>query len=184
MFYGPDSCPLRRIGDPELLLASWPVSLNPEPTSDLRQSVLYSVWAFAAALAVLTVSGCGGGRVAPSSAADAQLAYDLGVKAAEGGSFSDAIPQLTKALETPGLPPDLVVDALLKRARCRAEGGDFQAAFADVHQAEQGATELDKVHLTRGIIFQKQGDQKAARAEFQKARQINPQLRTPLAANS
>lgn len=137
------------------------------------------VTAVAAALVGLATAGCGGSTVAPNSAADAQLAYDRGSEAFKTGSYTEALPQLTTALETPGLPPDLIVDALLKRAQCRAEGGDFEAALADVSQAEQGATELDKVHLARGVVLKKQGREQAAREEFQKAHKINPQLRAP-----
>jgi Tfp pilus assembly protein PilF len=86
---------------------------------------------------------------------------------------------LTAAIETPGLPPDLLVDAHLKRARCRAEAGNFDDALGDIDLAESAAGEMDQVHLTRGIVFRLQGNQTAAQREFQQAKQINPKLQLP-----
>ena len=133
--------------------------------------------AFASLL--ITVTGCGAGPVAPGKIAHAQEAYDTGVQAFESEDFPTAISRLTEAIETPGLLPDLIVQAYLTRARCHAETGDFPAALADLAVAEEGAGDLDQLHVVRGIVLRKQGDASAARTEFEKARQINPRVQLP-----
>jgi len=126
-----------------------------------------------------SVTGCGAGQVDPETVAQAQQAYDAGVRAFESQDFPAAITQLTEAIETPGLLPDLIVQAYLTRARCRAETGDFPAALADLAAAEEGAGDLDQLHVVRGIVLRKQGDESAARAEFEKAKQVNPGVQLP-----
>jgi len=124
----------------------------------------------------LVVSGCVRDAVAPANAADAQTAYDAGLAALARDSHAEALEQFTTAIETTGLPPDLLLDAMLKRALCRAEVGEYEAALGDLQTAEAAATDLDQVHLVRGMILDQKGEKQAARAEFQKARQINPRL--------
>ncbi len=130
-------------------------------------------------LATVLACGCDGQTVAPATALKAQSAYDAGLEAFTGGNYGNALTDFNTAIESPGLTPDLLVDALLKRAQCHAEAGAFDAALADISQAEIGATELDQLHFVRGSVLNKKGDAQAAQAEFEKARQINPGLNIP-----
>lgn len=128
---------------------------------------------------MMTLSGCTGGGVSAESAASAQQSYDQALEAFEAGRLADARPLFDASLTLGGLPVDLVVDAYLKRSMCAAEAQDFAAAEADIATAEQGAMEMDQVHVARGFLLKKQGDQAGADAEFAAAKKLNPKVVLP-----
>lgn len=128
---------------------------------------------------LVTLGGCAGGGVSAESAASAQQSYDQALEAFEAGRLADARPLFDASLTLGGLPVDLVVDAYLKRAMCAAEAQDFEAAEADIATAEQGAMEMDQVHVARGFLLKKQGDQAGADAEFAAAKKLNPKVVLP-----
>ncbi len=127
----------------------------------------------------LCCTSCSNQQTPPQSVADAQTAFDQAVQAFEGGQYAEALNGFNTALETPGLAPDLAASALLKRAVCLADSGNFDAALRDLHEAEQGPCPTDQVHVARGLVLRKQGQTAAAQAEFQQAKKLNPHVELP-----
>lgn len=130
-------------------------------------------------LPFLIASGCQSSSAKPTEIARSESAYEQGANAFKSGNYSLACDEFTKAIDAPGLNPDLLIDALLKRSRCLSELREFDNAEIDVDRAEKAASEMDKVFLARSFLLKKQGDSAGARAEFEKARQIDPQAVQP-----
>lgn len=130
-------------------------------------------------LSCLIFPGCGGGAIPEGSAASAQHAFDLGNDQFMQQKYAEAEAAFTKSLETPGLNPDLLIEALLTRARARVELGSLDAAMEDVVAAEQGATEPEQVCVVKGLILRKKGRESEAKAEFARARKLNPRVVIP-----
>lgn len=123
--------------------------------------------------------GCTSQDLPENILASAQKAYDDALVAIESGDYAAARPLLDTAIAAGGLPVDLAVDAYLKRSMCLADGGDFQGAQADIETAAQGASDLEYVHVARGFLLAKQGDQAGAEREYQQARSLNPKVILP-----
>lgn len=129
---------------------------------------------------LLAAVGCGGSAVEEETIASAQLSYDQAADAFGAGNYTQARTSLDQALEnSAGLNPDVYVDALLKRSICLSAAGEFEAAAADISEAERGATDLAQVHIARGIMFSKQGDDAKAKQEFADAKKLDPKAGIP-----
>lgn len=144
----------------------------------MKSSSVLCYFAFVV-IGLSAIVGCGGNGVPAENAATAQQSYDQGLEAFEAGRLADARPLFDASLTSGGLPVDLIVDAYLKRAMCAADAQDFAAAEADIAAAEQGAMEIDQVHVARGFLLMKKGDQAGADAEFAAAKKLNPKVVLP-----
>ncbi|XZE54152.1 hypothetical protein SH139x_000101 [Planctomycetaceae bacterium SH139] len=129
--------------------------------------------------ASVSLGGCSGGKVDGVEIASAQEAYDAGLAAFQAERYAEAKEKFDQALTGGGLDADHFVSATLKRAICLADAGDFAAAEADLREAEQGATDMAQVHVTRGFIKAKQGDEAGASAEFREAKKLDPKIELP-----
>lgn len=127
----------------------------------------------------VTLAGCSGGKVDGVEIASAQEAYDAGLEAFKAERYAEAKEHFDQALTGGGLDADHFVSATLKRAICLADAGDLAAAEADLQTAEQGATDMAQVHVTRGFIKAKQGDEAGASAEFREAKKLDPKIELP-----
>lgn len=128
---------------------------------------------------LLVINGCGGTEVAATSLADAQAAFDRGMAAVAKGDYSSARGDFDVAVKSGGLTVDNYVEALLNRSMCLSVAGEYEAAEADIAAAEQGATELEQVHVARGFMLAKKGDSAGAQAAFAEAKKINPKVVLP-----
>lgn len=129
---------------------------------------------------LVATSGCGPGAVEGETIATAQQSYDSANAAFAAGDYATARTSLDQALtNASGLNPDLYVDALLMRSICLSVAGELDAAAADITEAEQGATEMAKVHVARGVLLSKQGDAAGAKAEFASAKKADPKVVIP-----
>ncbi len=133
----------------------------------------------AIAFTLLIFNGCGGTEVAATSLADAQAAFDRALAAVGNGDYASARTDFDVAIKSGGLTVDNYVEALLKRSMCLSVAGEYEAAEADIAMAEQGATELEDVHIARGFLLAKKGDSAGAQAAFAEAKKINPKVVLP-----
>ncbi len=158
----------------QVQLANMPLrtrcSRNPLPAISLMLACL---------AASVTLVGCSGGKVDGVEIASAQQAYDAGLEAFQAERYAEAKESFDQALTGGGLDADHFVSATLKRAICLADAGDLAAAEADLQTAEQGATDMAQVHVTRGFIKAKQGDEAGANAEFREAEKLDPKIVLP-----
>jgi tetratricopeptide (TPR) repeat protein len=74
----------------------------------------------------------------------------------------------------PDMDPQLRVDLLVERSEISAVRGDFEAALADIEEAERLAPgDADPV-INRGLVLVDQGDFEGASAQFARARELEP----------
>lgn len=129
---------------------------------------------------LLGLTGCGGPVVDGETIASAQQSYDDAAAAFDEENYAQARTSFDQALDnSAGLNPDIYVDALLKRSICLSVSGEFEAAAADISEAEQGATDMAQVHLARGVMFGKQGDDAKAKSEFASAKKLDSKISVP-----
>jgi tetratricopeptide (TPR) repeat protein len=124
--------------------------------------------------------GCGDAAISQTTVATAQEAFDRGSAELEVGQFEAARASFDSALTHGGLNADVYVEALLNRSIALSAIGQYDGAEVDIDLAEQGATDIDQVHLARAFLFQRKGDQAAADRELAEARRINPKAKLPL----
>ena len=128
---------------------------------------------------VLFAMGCSSqiaSDVVQSSQASLDQAKSLVVK---GGSSSEALTLLDSAILDPGLDADQYVEAVLLRARCYADAGEFEKAEADLEEAELGDPGEALLHFTKAIVYDKQGKAKESKKEFAIARRLDSSLKMP-----
>lgn len=130
-------------------------------------------------LLCVVVAGCGGKKIDESTMQSSQQAYDSALGPFSQGDYATARTALDEALQGKGLNVDTYSDALVKRAICAAAAGDFDVAKADIAEAERGAPDMSIVHVAKGFLLAKQGDDAGAQAEFTAAKQINPNVEVP-----
>jgi tetratricopeptide (TPR) repeat protein len=123
--------------------------------------------------------GCTQPQVEANATADAQAAFDRAATALSAGNYSAARGDFDAALKAGGLTVDNYVEALLGRAMCLADAGEFDAAMADITQAEQGVMEPERLHVARGFLLIKKGDAAAGQAEYAAAKKLNPKVTIP-----
>ena len=112
--------------------------------------------------------------------ATAESSYEQALAMINSKSYSEALALLDKALgEGGGLNADMVTDAYVARARCHAELGNLDKAQADISEAEKGTGDLANLLLVQGILAMKKGDDATAQSNFSRAREINPEIKTP-----
>lgn len=130
-------------------------------------------------VALFVLSGCSDDRGGLPEETTAEGLIEKGLADAEAGNCEAAVGEITAALGSGRLNVDLVDDALLARARCLAEQGNFDAAIDDINEAVQGAGDVSAVHATRGFVLLKRGDKDAARKEYDIAKRKNPKIEVP-----
>jgi tetratricopeptide (TPR) repeat protein len=125
--------------------------------------------------------GCSRQSAVPKDiVATAESSYEQALAMINSKSYSEALTLLDKALgEGGGLNADMVTDAYVARARCHAELGNLDKAQADINEAEKGTGDLANLLLVQGILAMKKGDDATAQSNFSRAREINPEIKTP-----
>ncbi len=127
---------------------------------------------------VLTCAiGCGSKPLDETVAADSAAAYQQAMEAYDAEEYAASSDLLDAALADAGLPPDIYVDALIKRAICRARTERYDEALTDLQEAEQGPINLAVVHATRSYVFRKQGKKAESRSELAAAKKIDRRIR-------
>lgn len=122
--------------------------------------------------------GCGQ-QVSENTLRNAQVTFDDALAKEASGDLTGALPLIEAALTNGGLNPDQLADGYLLRARCYCTAGELEKAQADIDMADQGAPNPAKMHLTRGMLLEKQGKSAEAKAEFSKAKKADPTLKLP-----
>jgi tetratricopeptide (TPR) repeat protein len=140
------------------------------------KSIFGSHWLL---LACLFTIGCSGDSLSTQEVATSEVGLQKANESMEKASYSEALPLLDQCISQGGLNVDLLSDALVKRARCQIELGSLEAAQADLDRAEQGSAPLDQFHLTRGLLYRKQGKAPQAAEEFAKAKKLSPKIKIP-----
>lgn len=107
------------------------------------------------------------------------MAYDKAVESESHGSIVEALNSIDIAITTGGLNPDLLAQAYLLRARCRSQNGDLVGAEEDIGLAELGTPNPSQLHWTKAIYSDAKGEKQEAKAEFSKARKLDPSLKLP-----
>ena len=144
------------------------------------KTVCFALLLVFTATGLIATSGCGAAAVEGETIASAQQSYDSASEAFAAGDYATARTALDQALaNASGLNPDILVDALLKRSICLSVAGELDAAAADIAQAEQGATDMAQVHVARGVLLSKQGDEAGAKSEFASAKKADPKVVIP-----
>jgi len=160
-----------------------PITLAGTPSGSGEITSIRFLWlplVVLATLLMLGTLGCGGSVVQEDTIATAQNDYDQAVAAFDEENYPQARILLDQALDNAaGLNPDIYVDALLKRSICLSMAEEFEAAAADINEAEQGATDMAEVFVARGVMFSKQGDDTKAKAEFANAKKLDSNIRIP-----
>jgi tetratricopeptide (TPR) repeat protein len=124
------------------------------------------------------LGGCGNGT-GESEVRSAQVSFDEALAKEASGELSGALPLIEAALSDDGLNPDQLAEALLLRARCYCASGALDKAQADIEMADQGAPNPAKLHLTRGMLLDKQGKAAEAKAEYNLAKRADPSIKIP-----
>ena len=123
--------------------------------------------------------GCTDRRGGVPYNASAESLVEQGIAAAEKGDWETAIDFLTAGLESGRLAVDFVSQALVARARCQAALGKLDLASADLDEAEPGIEDVSELHAARGDLWLTRGDLKNAKAEYERARKLNPRIAIP-----
>jgi tetratricopeptide (TPR) repeat protein len=124
------------------------------------------------------ITGCG----SPANedlVRNAQVTFDDAVAKEASGDLAATLPLIDSALSNGGLNPDQLAEAYLLRARCYCASGELEKAQLDIDMADQGAPNPAKLHLTRGILLDKQGKSAEAKVEFSKAKKADPAIALP-----
>jgi len=125
-----------------------------------------------------SMSGCGKGGN-EDLLRNAQVIFDDALAKEASGDLVGALPLIDSALTAGGLNVDQLAEGYLLRARCYAASGELDKAQADIDAADQGSPNPAAMHLTRGILLDKQGKSSEANAEFRKAKQADPTIKLP-----
>jgi hypothetical protein len=123
-----------------------------------------------------TAAGCSSSG-SETDRRSAQTAYDEGTAAFVRKDYAVARDSLSQAL-IGGLYADLCDDALAMRAVCHAALGDLPAAQADIDALQRGGADESLSLAAQSFVLDKQGKGAEAKAAAQKAKLLNPQVRT------
>ncbi len=134
-----------------------------------------------ACLFLCGLSGCGDSSAAPGQIAAAEGGFDAGQQSFRNGDFVAAESQLSAAVASGTLQPDLLENALLLLARSRIASGKIAEAEADLKQLEVGAMAMDQYWLAMAELLVKKNDSAGARKALQEAKKANPKLELPAA---
>ena len=124
-------------------------------------------------LPAIWLVGCGSSRQREQSREGANQAYRAGTAALGKRDYTNAVQQLTAAIEGGWLNIDVNVHAHVKRAIANAALDNYDAAYVDLDAAEQTSPYSDRVYAARSYVLTKQGRKKEAKAAWAKARRIN-----------
>ena len=121
---------------------------------------------------ILILTGCGGvndgGRISFSEAT-----VENGLKAFEEGAWEKAELELSTAIDSGGLQPDMAEAAIRSLAVSRVHLGKLAEAEADLQKLEQGAMEMDLFWIASAELALKKGDSAAAKKAIAEARKVN-----------
>ncbi len=122
--------------------------------------------------------GCGDGA-GEDVVRSAQVSLDEALAKEASGDLPNALQAIDAALSNGGLDPDQLAEGYLLRARCYCASGELDKAQADLEAADQGAPNPAKLHLTRGMLLDKQGKAAEAKAEYSLAKKADPSIKIP-----
>ncbi|MCX7411070.1 MAG: tetratricopeptide repeat protein [Planctomycetales bacterium] len=122
--------------------------------------------------------GCGQ-SAATVATVSGEADYELGLVAYEKKDYAEASRHFDIALRTGGLNADLMGEALLKRARCSIEAGQFNEARRDLEDLDRSPAPPDEVLVTRAHLHFKEGDLAEANKLHAEAQKLNPKLPKP-----
>lgn len=131
------------------------------------------------AIVLLPLLGCGAGAASASSVAETEGSYEAGLQAFQTGDFAAAETQLTAAVSSGSLQPDLAEAALRLRARTRTALGKTAEAEADLAELKSGAAEMDQYWLACAELELKKGNTAAAKDAVKQARSANSKVALP-----
>lgn len=131
------------------------------------------------ATVLLPLLGCGAGAASASSVAETEGSYEAGLQAFQTGDFATAETQLTAAVSSGSLQPDLAEAALRLRARTRTALGKTAEAEADLAELKSGAAEMDQYWLACAELELKKGNTAAAKDAVKQARSVNAKVALP-----
>ncbi|MFM8724609.1 MAG: hypothetical protein ACKON9_05720 [Planctomycetaceae bacterium] len=131
------------------------------------------------AIVLLPLLGCGAGAASASSVAETEGSFEAGLQAFQTGDFATAETQLTAAVSSGSLQPDLAEAALRLRARTRTALGKTAEAEADLAELKSGAAEMDQYWLACAELELKKGNTAAAKDAVKQARSVNPKVALP-----
>lgn len=127
----------------------------------------------------LSFTGCSGSPASQDDVAATESAYESGLKCFEQSDFSGAEKQLTAAVASGTLQPDLTESALRTLARARIAQGKLAEAEETLKQLQAGAMEQDQFLLVTAELELKKGNRDAAKRAVQQARAVNSKLTIP-----
>jgi len=123
---------------------------------------------------ILLAEGCARPNLTPHRAA-VESSYADAIHAMKDNRFHDAMPYLDRVVSNAAVSPDMLADALIRRAVCRADAGDTAAALRDLEQAAPEAPP-DVLWIARSFVLDKAGRTAESSAALQMAKGINPQI--------
>lgn len=127
---------------------------------------------------VLAIGGCSS-EVAPATIASSQAAFEEAKQLAASGSYAAGLPLIEQALAGTGLNADQYASALLVRAQCLADAGEFEKADADLNEAQMGDPDPAFFQLSKGIVLSKQGKEAEAKKAFAMAKRLDSKIQIP-----
>jgi tetratricopeptide (TPR) repeat protein len=139
--------------------------------------------AWVAVVAVTCLAGCGSRQMPADQLRSAESSYSAAMEALQGKDYATALEHFNAAIEEAGLNADLLGEALLRSAECHIELGNLDEAAAVLESLADRAPEMDQYHLVCCKLYAKQGNAAKARAAYEAAREINPEIQPPVALN-
>ena len=102
--------------------------------------------------------------------------YQEALAAFQAKRYDAAEAIFTAAIDGGGLNFDILCEAHIKRAVCRAAAGQFDEALAELQEVEDHGGDLAAVEAARSFVFRRQRNEAGARAAWVKARRLNPNI--------
>jgi tetratricopeptide (TPR) repeat protein len=122
----------------------------------------------------VSLIGCGGSS-ASVNRESATKAYRAGLAAFEQQNYQATLENLTIAIGSGYLNPDLSIDALAKHAVANAALGNFDSANVDLERMKN-APDQSLFWAAKAFVLTKRGDTAEAAAALQQAKRLNPNL--------
>lgn len=127
---------------------------------------------------VLALAGCSS-EVAPATIASSQASFEEAKQLAASGNYAAGMPLIEQAIAGTGLNADQYASALLVRAQCLADAGEFEKAEADLAESQLGDPDPAFFQLSKGIVLSKQGKDAEAKKAFAMAKRLDSNIQIP-----
>lgn len=130
-------------------------------------------------LIVATAVGCGPKGMPAATIEKQQQSFDEAVSRLASRDFAGAKSAAAEAMGGGGLSADQACEAAMILIEASLETGDLTTAETELATAERTAMDMARIHVLRGRLARKQGNESAAQDAFAKARAENPNIAIP-----